>query len=58
MAVYGIYDYDFFNYENVIPNLECAKLITYYRQHNELAVLVPSLTPEPYTKFIVRIFAL
>lgn len=54
MAVYGIYDYDFFNYENVIPNLECAKLITYYRQHNEIAVLVPTLTPEPYTKFIVR----
>ena len=23
----GVFDYDFFNYESVIPNLECAKLI-------------------------------
>jgi len=54
MATIGVYDSDFFQYENVIPNLECAKLITYYRAHNEIAVLVPALTPARYTKFIVR----
>lgn len=54
MAVYGIYDYDFFTYENVIPNLECAKLVTYYRQHNQLATLSPVLNPGPYTKFFIR----
>lgn len=50
----GVYDFDFFNYENVIPNLECAKLITYYRQHNQLAVLTPELVPEPYTNYFIR----
>ena len=50
----GVFDYDFFNYENVIPNLECAKLVTYYRQHNHLAVLTPTLVPEPYTRYFIR----
>ena len=50
----GVYDFDFFNYENVIPNLECAKLVTYYRQHNQLTVLTPTLAPEPYTRYIIR----
>lgn len=50
----GVFDYDFFNYENVIPNLECAKLVTYYRQHNQLTVLTPTLAPEPYTKYFIR----
>lgn len=54
MATYGVYDYDFMTYENVIPNLECAKLVTYYRQHNQLAVLSPVLNPGPYTKFFIR----
>lgn len=50
----GIFDYDFFNYESVVPNLECAKLVTYYRQHNQLAVLTPTLAPEPYTRYFIR----
>jgi len=50
----GIWDHDFFTYENVIPNLECAKYITYYRSHNRIAVLSPTLQPERYTDFIVR----
>lgn len=50
----GVFDFDFFNYENVIPNLECAKLVTYYRQHNQLTVLTPTLAPEPYTRYIIR----
>ena len=54
MAVYGVYDYDFFTYENVVPNLEAAKLVTYYRQHNQLATLSPTLNPGPYTKFFIR----
>ena len=54
MAVIGIHDYDFFNYEHVIPNIDCAKYLTYYRDHRTIAVLVPRLNPTPYTKFIVR----
>lgn len=30
MGTIGIHDFDYFHYENVIPNLECAKLVTYY----------------------------
>ena len=54
MSTFGVYDYDFFTYENVIPNLEAAKLVTYYRQHNQIAVLSPTLNPGPYTKFFIR----
>ena len=54
MAVIGIHDYDFFNYEHVIPNIDCAKYLTYYRDHRTIAALVPQLNPTPYTKFIVR----
>lgn len=50
----GVYDYDFFTYENVIPNLECAKLVTYYRAHNKITVLTPTFTPSRYTDFIIR----
>lgn len=54
MSVVAVYDYDFFNYENVIPNLECAKLVTYHRNHNDIALLAPALEPKRYTKFIIR----
>ena len=54
MSVVAIHDFDFFRYENVIPNLECAKLVAYYRNHRDITVLTPALNPEKYTKFIVR----
>lgn len=54
MAVIGVHDYDFFNYEHVIPNIDCAKYLTYYRNHHTIAALVPQFTPERYTTFIVR----
>ena len=50
----GVMDYDFFNYNNVIPNLECAKLVAYYRNHNHIAVLSPVLRPDRFNKFFVR----
>lgn len=54
MAIIGVYDYDFFHYPNVIPNLECAKILSYYRRHNNIAVLTPTFNPESFTKFILR----
>lgn len=54
MSTIAVYDYDFFHYENVIPNLECAKLVTYYRNHKEIALLAPALTPARYSRFIIR----
>lgn len=54
MSTIGVLDYDYFTYQNVIPNLECAKLVTYYRSHNDVAVLSPVFNPEMYTRFIIR----
>ena len=54
MATVGVYDADFFEYEGIIPNLECAKLVTYYRRRREIAVLSPLLNPERYTYFYIR----
>lgn len=54
MSTIAAYDYDFFHYENVVPNLECAKLVTYYRNHKEIALLAPAMTPARYGRFIIR----
>ena len=54
MATIGIFDWDFMTYEHVIPNLECAKLYTYYHNYHEIAVLTPTLNPAPYTHFYIR----
>ena len=38
----------------MIPNLECAKLVSYFRKKREIATLSPTLSPEKYTQFYVR----
>ena len=50
----AVFDADYFTYQNVIPNLECAKLITYYRLHNKIAVLTPKLNIDNYSNVIIR----
>lgn len=54
MAVVAVHDYDYFTYNNVVPNLECAKLIAYHRNHRNIAVLTPTLIPEKYTTCYIR----
>lgn len=54
MGVIGIHDYDFFNYTNVLPNLECAKLCAYHKKNREIAVLAPELAPERFSTLYVR----
>ena len=54
MATYGIYDYDFMHYSHVIPNLECAKLCTYFKQHNHIAVLVSHVDLPRFTHTYIR----
>lgn len=54
MGTVGIHDIDFFNYEHVIPNIDCAKYLTYYRNHHVIAALTPYFDPTPYTKLLVR----
>ena len=50
----AVYDYDYMHYEHVIPNLECAKLVSYYRKHNQIAVLVPHINTSMYGQTFVR----
>lgn len=54
MPTVGVYDFDFMNYQNVMPNLECAKICTYFHNHGDIAVLAPSFNPSQYTQFYVR----
>ena len=54
MGSISVYDYDYFHYENVIPNLECAKLVTYYRAHNQICVLSPQINTSMYGQVIAR----
>lgn len=54
MSVIGVYDFDYFTYPNVIPNLECAKLLSYYKQKRDLTMLAPQLEPARYNRFFIR----
>ena len=50
----GLYDVDFFKYHQVMFNLEIMKMATYYKKKREITVLSPTLSPERYSKFILR----
>lgn len=54
MAVVGIWDADFFSGQEILPNLECAKLCAYFKQKRDIAVISPTLSPERFTSFYVR----
>jgi hypothetical protein len=46
MGVILIYDWDYFHYPHVIPNLECAKLAAYEKKHKNITVFNDQLIPE------------
>ena len=52
--IVGIHDYDFFHYWNTMPNLECAKLLAYYKKKRDITLLAPTLEPKRYNSFFVR----
>ena len=54
MAVILIYDWDYFHYPGVIPNLECAKLAAYEKKKRNVAVFHNQLDPNRYTKTYFR----
>ena len=55
MGVIGVYDWDFFNYSPMIPNLECAKLLAYHKQRRDVTVLLPVLgSLDRYSKVYIR----
>lgn len=53
MAI-GIVDYDFFHNAPSIPNLECGKLIAYWRFHNEYTTLLRDINLERYRQVYFR----
>ena len=54
MGVVLIYDYDYFHYPGVIPNLECAKLAAYQKKKRNVTVFHDKFEPERYTNAYFR----
>lgn len=54
MGVIGIYDWDFFNYSPVIPNLECAKLCAYHKKKKDITLLTPKPTVNLFQRLYLR----
>lgn len=54
MATILIYDYDFFHYPSVIPNLECAKYSAWRKKRKDITVFSNNLQPSMYTKTFFR----
>ena len=54
MGVILVYDYDYFHYPGVIPNLECAKIAAYEKQKRNITVFHNNFEPERYSKAYFR----
>ena len=54
MATILVYDWDFFHYPSVIPNLECAKYSAWRKRHKDIVVFNNNLEPSMYTKTFFR----
>ena len=54
MSTVMIHDWDFFHYQNVMPNLECAKFLSFAKSHRYITVLSPVFEPANYSKTFVR----
>lgn len=54
MGTILIYDWDYFHYQKVVPNLECAKLAAYEKANKNITVFSNQLIPDKYTKTYIR----
>lgn len=54
MGVILVYDYDYFHYPGVIPNLECAKIAAYEKKKRNITVFHNNFEPERYSKAYFR----
>lgn len=54
MSTILVYDYDFFHYNTVIPNLECAKYAAWRKKKKDIVVFSPNFNPSMYTKTFFR----
>ena len=49
-----VYDWDFFHYPSVIPNLECAKYAAWRKKKRDIVTFNNNLNPSMYTKTFFR----
>lgn len=49
-----VYDWDFFHYPSVIPNLECAKYAAWRKKKRDIVTFNNNLDPSMYTKVFFR----
>ena len=54
MGTVLLYDYDYFHYPSVIPNLECAKLAAWRKKKRDIVVFNNNFVPSMYTKTYFR----
>lgn len=54
MSTILIYDWDFFHYPSVMPNLECAKYSAWRKSKKDIVVFSNNLQPSMYTKTFFR----
>jgi len=54
MSTLLVYDWDFFHYNYVIPNLECAKYAAWRKKKRDIVIFNDILEPERYTKTFFR----
>jgi len=54
MAVILVYDWDYFHYPSVIPNLECAKYAAWRKKKKDIVVFGPNFEPGQYTFVFFR----
>lgn len=54
MGVILVYDWDFFHYPNVMPNLECMKYCAYFKKKKQIVVFKPEFEPQKYTQAFFR----
>lgn len=54
MSTILVYDWDYFHYPNVIPNLECAKYAAYQKKKRNIVVFNDMLDPSKYSNTFFR----
>ena len=54
MATILVYDWDYFHYSQVIPNLECAKYAAWRKKNRDIVIFNPNFEPAYYTNIFFR----
>lgn len=54
MGTILVYDWDYFHYPHVIPNLECAKYAAWRKKKRDIVVSSPIFEPAHYTSIFFR----